>query len=53
MAMLAMEGRPTIKWCTYNIQHHGGGQLQLALKAMGVMGFDFGFFTETEIVNDN
>ena len=53
----AMEGasdrRKTIKWCTYNIQHHGGGRLQLALKAMGVMGLDFGFFTETKISNDN
>ena len=54
MATLAGGRRPTtIKWCTYNIMHHGAGRLQLALKAMGVMGYDFGFFTETKIGSDN
>jgi len=52
--VVAKEGSPTsLKWCTYNIQHHGGGQLQLVLKAMGTMGFDFGFLTETKIENKN
>ena len=51
---VAEEGGPTsLKWCTYNIQHHGGGRLQLALKAMCTMGFDFGFLTETKIENEN
>jgi hypothetical protein len=43
--------RTTVRWCTYNIEHHGLLRLQLALKNMARLRMDFGFMTETKIAN--
>lgn len=45
-------GKETIRWCTYNIIHHGQARLQQAIKCSETMNIDFGMLTETKIVND-
>jgi len=44
--------RPFIRLITYNIQHAGCINLNMALRAMDQMHMDFGVFTETRLDHD-
>jgi hypothetical protein len=47
-----MENNCRIKWCTYNIMHHGLGQLQQVLKSCDDMTMNFGILTEAKIKDE-
>jgi hypothetical protein len=42
----------TLRWCTYNIMHHGLGRLQQVLMSCSQMNMDFGILTETKFANE-
>lgn len=39
----------SLKWCTYNIIHHGAGRIYQCLHQMDEMNFDFGILTEVKV----
>ena len=52
MTLAETGSKRTLRWCTYNIMHHGLGRLQQVLKSCSQMNMDFGILTETKFTNE-